>query len=60
LGTALKLSSARHQSTDGQTERMIAFVEETLRMSITYKQNNWVKLLPKIQFSIKSTPSKGL
>ena len=60
LGTALKLSSARHQSTDGQTERMIAFVEEALRMSITYKQNNWVKLLPKIQFSINSTPSKAL
>jgi hypothetical protein len=38
---------------------MIAFVEEALRMSITYKQNNWVKLLPKIQFSINSTPSKG-
>ena len=59
LGTALKLSSARHQATDGQTERMIAFVEEALRMSITYKQNNWVKLLPKIQFSINSTPSKA-
>ena len=37
---------------------MIAFVEEALRMSITYKQNNWVKLLPKIQFSTNSTPSK--
>jgi hypothetical protein len=59
LGTALKLSSARHQSTDGQTERMIAFVEEALRMSLTSKQNNWVKLLPKIQFSINSTPSKA-
>jgi transposase InsO family protein len=59
LGTALKLSSARHQSTDGTTERMIAFVEEAMRMSITYRQNNWVKLLPKIQFSINSTPSKA-
>ena len=35
LGTALKLSSSRHQSTDGTTERMIAFVEEAMRMSIT-------------------------
>ena len=59
LGTALKLSSARHQATDGTTERMIAFVEEAMRMSITYRQNNWVKLLPKIQFSINSTPSKA-
>jgi len=58
LGTALKLSSSRHQATDGTTERMIAFVEEAMRMSITYRQNTWVKLLPKIQFSINSSPSK--
>jgi hypothetical protein len=48
LGIALNLSSAMHQSTDGQIERMIAFVEEAMIMGITYKQNNWVKLLPKI------------
>ena len=59
LGTALKLSSSRHQATDGTTERMIAFVEEAMRMSITYRQNTWVKLLPKIQFSINSSPSKA-
>jgi hypothetical protein len=41
------------------TERMTAFVEEVMRMSITYRQNNCVKLLPKIQFSINSTPSKA-
>ena len=28
-------------------------------MSITYRQNTWVKLLPKIQFSINSSPSKA-
>ena len=38
---------------------MISFVEEAMRMSITYRQNNWVKLLPKIQFSINSSPSKA-
>jgi transposase InsO family protein len=59
LGTALKLSSSRHQATDGTTERMIAFVTEAMRMSITYRQNTWVKLLPKIQFSINSSPSKA-
>jgi hypothetical protein len=58
LGTALKLSSSRHQATDGTTERMIAFVTEVMRMSITYGQNTWVKLLPRIQFSINSSPSK--
>ena len=59
LGTALKLSSSRHQATDGTSERMIAFVTEAMRMSITYRQNTWVKLLPKIQFSINSSPSKA-
>jgi hypothetical protein len=34
-------------------------LEEAMRMSITYRQNNLVKLLPKIQFSINSTPSKA-
>jgi hypothetical protein len=29
------------------------------KSSITYKQNTWVRLLPKIQFSINSSPSKA-
>ena len=44
---------------DETTERMIALVEGEIHMSMTYMtymQNNWVKLLPKIQFSINSTP----
>ena len=45
LGITLSLSSSRHQSTDGQTERAIAHIEELMRMNINYKQSNWVSLL---------------
>ena len=36
-GTAIRLSSARSQQTNGLAERTIAIVEECLRNSITYK-----------------------
>ena len=38
-GTAIRLSSARSQQTNGLAERTIATVEECLRNSITYKQD---------------------
>ena len=59
LGITLSISSSRHQSTDGQTERAIAHVEELMRMNINYKQSNWVSLLPKIQFTINTTMAKA-
>jgi len=59
LGITLSLSSSRHQSTDGQTERAIAHVEELMRMNINYRQSNWVSLLPKIQFTINTTTAKA-
>ena len=59
LGITLSLSSSRHQSTDGQTERAIAHIEELMRMNINYKQSNWVSLLPKIQFTINTAIAKA-
>jgi hypothetical protein len=55
LGTSIQLSTARHQRTDGQTERAIAYATECLRMGISYKQDNWSSLLPQVQFSINSS-----
>jgi hypothetical protein len=43
-GTAIRLSSARSQQTNGLAERTIATVEECLRNSITYKQDNVLHL----------------
>eukprot|EP01050_Picozoa_sp_SAG11_P017208 SAG11_NODE_2454_length_3343_cov_13.121455_5_plen_100_part_00 len=44
LGTTVKLSSARHQRTNGSVERAIAYATECMRMSISYKQDNWSSL----------------
>jgi hypothetical protein len=59
MGTSLRLSSARSQSTDGQTERMIAVVEEILRTAINYAQDNWVEQLPAVEFSINNSVSSA-
>eukprot|EP01050_Picozoa_sp_SAG11_P005791 SAG11_NODE_421_length_9620_cov_10.014809_6_plen_160_part_00 len=55
LGTSVILSSSRHQRTNGSVERAIAYVTECMRMSISYKQDNWSSLLPQVQFSINSS-----
>ena len=47
IGTSIVLSTARHQRTDGQTERMIQHLIEVLRIGVDYEQSNWASLLPK-------------
>ena len=47
-GTAIRLSSARSQQTNGLAERTIATVEECLRNSITYKQDIFCPIGQKI------------
>jgi transposase InsO family protein len=49
LGITLSLSSSRHQSTDGQTERAIAHVEDTMR--------NEEETLCNLYTEYQSTPS---
>lgn len=41
LDSHLKMSSARHPETDGQTERMNQTVEQYLRAFISYNQKDW-------------------
>ncbi|CAA9317827.1 hypothetical protein AVDCRST_MAG94-1309 [uncultured Leptolyngbya sp.] len=52
MGTRLKLSTAYHPQTDGQTERMNQTLEQYLRHYINDAQNNWVQLLPVAQLAI--------
>jgi Chromo (CHRromatin Organisation MOdifier) domain len=54
LGIQLKMSSAYHPQTDGQTERMNRLLEEVLRHYVTPSHNNWEKLLPLAEFAINS------
>jgi hypothetical protein len=51
LGTKIKLSTAFHPQTDGQTERVNQILEQYLRCTINYHQNNWVSLLPLAEFA---------
>ena len=46
LGTKAKLSSAFHPETDGQTERVNQILEQYLRCTVNYEQNNWKEILP--------------
>jgi len=48
------LSTAFHPRTDGQMERMNAWIEQYLRPWVTGRQNNWAKLLPITEFAHNS------
>ena len=55
LQVKIKLSSAYHPQTDGQTERVNQVLEQYLRCSINYHQDNWVDLLPIAEFAYNNT-----
>ena len=50
LGTKVKLLTAYHPRTDGQTKQTNQTLEQYLRQYINFKQNNWIDLLPLAQF----------
>jgi hypothetical protein len=54
LGINQNLSTAFHPQTDGQTERMNAWVEQYLRAWTTGRQNNWAKMLPVAEYAHNS------
>jgi len=54
LGIKQNLSTAFHPRTDGQTERMNAWVEQYLHGWITGRQSNWAGLLPVVEYAHNS------
>lgn len=46
LGVKLKLSTAYHKETDGQTEIMNKYIDQRLRPFVSFYQDNWSELLP--------------
>jgi len=64
LGVNLRLSTAYHPQTDGQTERVNQVLEQYLRVFTSYNQDDWSALLAQASFAynnsihsaIKSTP----
>jgi hypothetical protein len=47
----LKLSTAYHPQTDGQTEIMNQYMDQRLRPFVNYYQDNWAELLPMMDYA---------
>jgi len=54
LGTDLKMSSARHPETDGQSERTIRTITQYLRSFVKYNFKDWDLWLPLAEFAYNS------
>src|SRR4051812_46728877 len=55
LGTKLRLSSAYHPQTDGQTERTIQSLEDLLRACVLEKGGTWDSYLSLIEFTYNNS-----
>ena len=59
LGITVKLSTAHHPETDGQTERQNQELECFLWSYVNYLQDDWVQWLPLVEFAANNTVSKS-
>jgi transposase InsO family protein len=59
LDVKLKLSTAFHPQTDGQTERTNQTLEQYLRCYVNHQQDDWVKWLPIAQWAYNSATIEG-
>jgi hypothetical protein len=50
------LSTARHQQTDGKCEKVIQTLKRMLKPYLNYAGDNWVDLLPVLEFNYNRTP----
>jgi transposase InsO family protein len=51
LGIRLKLSTAEHPQTDGQTEIANQYLDQRLRPFVNHYKDNWSELLPMMDFA---------
>ena len=57
LGIQLKLSTAHHAQTDGQTEIVNQHIATQIQPFINHHQDNWSELLPMVDFATAALPS---
>ena len=55
LGTKLRLSSAYHPQTDGQSERTIQSLEDLLRTCVLDHLGSWDEILPLVEFTYNNS-----
>jgi hypothetical protein len=55
LKVEIKLSTTYHPQIDGQTERVNQVLEQYLRCTINYHQDDWIDLLPLAKFAYNNT-----
>ena len=60
LGVQLKLSTAFHPETDGQTEIMNQYLAQRLRPFISYYQDDWSELLPIMDYAQLTLPHESI
>ena len=55
LKISLQLATARHQQTNGQTERTIRLVKTTLLSTLEYETTNWRSVLSSVEFAVNDS-----
>jgi hypothetical protein len=60
LGTELKMSTAAHPQTDGQTERANRTINEVLRTCVSESGTDWEEQLPYVEFAMNSAYTESL
>jgi hypothetical protein len=55
LGVDIRLSSAFHPEIDGQTERTNQTLEQYLRCTVNYQQDDWLDLLSQVECAYNNT-----
>jgi transposase InsO family protein len=55
LKVDIRLSSAFHPETNGQTERTNQTLEQYLRCIVNYQQDDWLDLLSQVEFAYNNT-----
>ena len=59
LKVKLRMSTAYHPQTDGQTEKVNSVVEQVLRAMVNEPQTNWESLLPYVSFAINNSRAES-
>jgi transposase InsO family protein/predicted aspartyl protease len=60
IGVKIKLSTAYHKQTDGQTEIINRYIDQRLRPFVNYYQDNWSELIPMMDRAQMTLPHSSI